>query len=109
MGEEKRKIPRIEFRLKVTINDELPGKMMNFCTGGAFIHTDNPSQFKAGDEEELAMKFPLENKPSKLKARVAHVTSRGIGVEFQDLSLRDTTAIDYCYDVFEHTLPFPGT
>ncbi len=86
----------------------MPSKIMNLSTSGALIHNRGPSNFKRGDEIELIMKLPLEKKTTRIKAEVAHGTG-DIGVKFKDLSPQDATDIKYCFDVFKHTLPMPGT
>ena len=109
MEQERREFPRIDFRLKVMINDhQRIGKIMNFSTTGAFIKTPSPLQLRRGDEIGLTMKLPLEKKPTRIKAQVTH-TDKGIGVNFIDLLPQDAADIEYCFDVFKHTLPLPGT
>ncbi|UCF56516.1 MAG: PilZ domain-containing protein [Deltaproteobacteria bacterium] len=110
MEQERRNVPRIEFRLKVMINfHPRPGKIMNFSTAGAFIQTRNPLEYRPGDEIELATKFPLEKKTSHINAQVAHVKSDGIGVRFRNVRPQDAADIEYCFNVFKNTLPLPGT
>jgi hypothetical protein len=41
----------------------------------------------------------------RLKARVAHVGDKGIGVEFLNLSDEDQKALNTCFNVFRYTLP----
>ena len=109
MEQERRKFPRIDFRLKVMINDgRSSGKLMNFSTSGAFIQTPSLSQLRQGDEIGLTMKLPLEKRPTRIKAQVAH-TEKGVGVKFIDLLPQDSTDIEYCFEVFKHTIPLPGT
>ena len=109
MEQERREAPRLDFRLKVMINEHQgSGKIMNFSTSGAFIQTPGPLHLRRGDEIGLSMKFPLETKTTRIKAQVAH-THKGIGVKFIDLLPQDAEDIDYCYQVFRHTLPLPGT
>lgn len=110
MGEEKRLCPRIEFHHLAFINGSKPaGKIVNLSTGGVFIETNNPRQYRSGKQVTLFTKFPLETKPMRIKAKVIHVREEGIGVEFQDLWGRESEAIENTFDVFKNTLPLPGT
>ena len=85
MEQERREAPRVDFRLKVMINNHQGlGKIMNYSTTGAFIQTPSPLQLRRGDEIGLSMKLPLETKTTRIKAQVAH-TDKGIGVRFIDL------------------------
>ena len=105
-----RRGPRIDFHLEVTIRG-LQGveSIENFSLYGLFVHAENPSRFKTGDEVSLIMKFPTEKKALQVKARVVHVSEKGIGVEFMDLPPSDATTIEYCFNVFKHTVPLPGS
>ena len=109
-SKEDRRSPRIDFRLEVTIRGlERVESIENFSLYGLFVHTDNPSQFKIGDEVSMIMKFPTEKKSLQVKARVVHVSKKGIGVEFMDLPPSDATTIEYCFNIFKHTVPLPGS
>ncbi|MDY6838962.1 MAG: PilZ domain-containing protein [Thermodesulfobacteriota bacterium] len=106
---EERRSPRIDFRLEVTIRGRHGLETVkNFSLYGVFVHTENPSQFEVGDEVQLTMKFPSEKKPLELKARVIHISEKGIGVEFLDLPPKDAMTIEYSFNVFKHTVPLPG-
>ncbi len=110
MEKEKRITPRIEFHHDVIINrSRKVRKMKNFSTSGAFILTDNPSQFEQGNKISLFMKFPLEKKPMVMHAEITHIEEEGIGVRFVDLLGRNADAVEYNFEVFKVTLPLPGT
>ena len=106
MGHEKRKNARIDFYLPVTIKG-YPGlnKVKDFSLGGLFIEIDDTSQFNEGDEIDLVMNLPHENKDMQVRALVMRVTGKGIGVEFVGLSPQDTMALEYCFHIFKHTVP----
>jgi len=108
MGKEKRRNARIDFYLPVTIKGHQGlKKVKDFSLGGLFIFIEmqDTSRFKQGNEIDLIMKLPHEKNPIELKARVARVTGKGIGAEFVDLSPRDAMALEYCFNVFKHTVP----
>ena len=106
MANEKRKDARIDFYLPVTIKGHQGlNKVKDFSIGGLFIEMQDTSRFKQGDEIDLIIELPHEKKPIEPKARVAHVTGKGIGVEFVDLSPQHAMAIEYCFHVFKHTVP----
>ncbi len=110
MEKEKRLTPRIEFHQDVIINrSRKVRKMKNFSKSGAFILTDDPSQFKQGNRISLFMKFPLEEKPTIMHAEVTHLEEKGIGVKFVDLLGRNADAVEYNFEVFKGTLPLPET
>ena len=110
MEEEKRLCPRIELDLPVAIKG-LKGinKTKDFSTGGMFIQTPNIAHFKPGDDIYLAAKLPLEEKPVKLRAEVAHVARSGIGVKFKDILGSVHNAIENTFRVFQATIPLPGS
>jgi len=111
MEQEKRRKPRIDFRLKVIIEGygkqgEI-GEFIDFSPFGAFIQLPDPSRLKKSDTVKLVMKLPPEEKTLRIKAEVAFVTSKGIGVQFKDVSPHDAADLDYCFEVFKGTLPLP--
>jgi len=109
-SKEKRGSPRIDFRLSVMVRGGQGLKeVRNFGLYGVFIQTEDPVQFKSGDEIYLKMKLPREKKAIQVKARVAHVSEKGVGIEFIDLPPRDAMSMDLCFSVFKHTIPLPGT
>ena len=108
MGKKERKNARIDFYLPVTIKGHQGlKKIKDFSLGGLFIFIEmqDTSRFKKGDEINLIMELPHEKNPIEPKARVARVTGKGIGVEFVDLSPNDAMALEYCFNVFKHTVP----
>ncbi len=110
MEDDRRLTPRIEFHHDVIINrSRKVRKMKNFSKSGAFILTDESSQFKMGNKISLFMKFPLEEKPTIMHAQVTHIDEEGIGVKFVDLLGRNEEAVEYNFEVFKVTLPLPET
>jgi len=109
-SEEKRKHPRIDFHLGVMIREHHGLKeIRNFGLGGVFVGTEDPSRFKSGEEVYLIMKFPSETKAMQVKSRVAHTSDNGFGVEFIDVSPKNAMSMEYCFNIFRHTVPLPGT
>jgi Tfp pilus assembly protein PilZ len=108
MSEDKRKNPRIDLDMEVRIKDHGLHKVKDLSLGGLFIQIQDTCQFKQGDEIELIMKLPVEKDPMRLNARVARVITDGIGVEFADLPPQEHMALEYCFNVFKHTIPIPG-
>jgi len=109
-SEEKRKHPRIDFHLRVMIRGRQGLKeIRNFGLYGAFVRTEDPSQFESEDEVYLIMKFPSEKSAMQVKSRVAHTSDKGIGVEFIDLNPKHAMSMEYCFNIFRHTVPMPGT
>jgi c-di-GMP-binding flagellar brake protein YcgR len=112
MGKQDRKYERIDFYLPVTIKGHQGlTKVKDLSLGGLFIFIEmqDTSRFKQGDEIELIMELPHEKNPIEPKALVARVTDKGIGVEFVDLSPRDTMALEYCFNIFKHTVPIANS
>ena len=110
MEDDRRLTPRIEFHHDVIINrSRKVRKMKNFSKSGAFILTDESSQFKMGNKISLFMKFPLEEKPTIMHAQVTHIDEKGIGIKFVDLLGRNEEAVEYNFEVFKGTLPLPET
>jgi Tfp pilus assembly protein PilZ len=110
MSQDNRRDPRIDFYLQVMIKGhEGLQKAKDFSMSGLFIQLVDPSIFNKGDEVHLVMKLPHENDPIRVKALVMRVTSEGIGVEFVDLQPQHAMALEYCFHVFRHTVPIPGT
>ena len=106
---EKRLAPRIEFQLDVVVRG-LKGvkKVSNFSTGGVFIQNEHSSSFKRGDKIELVTRLPLEKRIMLIKAQVAHVSSKGMGVQFLDVHGPCAQAIQSNFEVFKATVPLPA-
>jgi hypothetical protein len=106
---EKRLAPRIEFHLDVVVRGLKGVKhVTDFSTGGVFIQNESPSSFKRGDKIELVTRLPLEKRIMLIKAQVAHVTSKGIGVQFLDVHGPCAQAIQSNFEVFRATVPLPA-
>ncbi len=107
---ERRRSPRIDFHLSVMIRGQQGLRQIrNFGIYGVFIQTENSSQFKGGGKIYLAMKLPGEKNVMEAKARIAHISPKGVGVEFVDLAREDVRSVKHCFDFFKHTVPMPGT
>ena len=109
MIDDKRKSPRIDFYLDVDVEGKKGRKKVrNFGLYGFFVQIDNPSQYIVGENIRVVMRLPVEPKTLKLNARIAHVSEKGIGVEFKDLPPKESMSLEYCFHVFRHTTPLPG-
>ncbi|MBW2265390.1 MAG: PilZ domain-containing protein [Deltaproteobacteria bacterium] len=107
---EKRKSPRIDFRLDIQVKGQDGLRdVRNLGLYGIFIRTENPAQFQIGDSIYIEMKFPHETKALSMKARVSHISKKGIGVEFMDLPPQDAMSMESCFNIFKHSTPMPGT
>lgn len=106
MSAEKRKRPRIDLDAQVRIKHEGVYEVKDFGLGGLFIRSP---QFKPGDKIELVMSLPEEPKPVRLQARITRVTAEGIGVEFSNVPPQSKIPLEYCFNVFKHTLPIPDS
>jgi len=107
MTEGRRKNPRIDIQFRVTVKIKHKGvhEVQDLSVGGLFIETANPSEFQAGDEIELVMREPSDNKLMSLNARVVHVGTKGIGVEFLNVTEEDQKVLQACFDLFRYTWP----
>jgi len=107
---EKRLAPRIQFHLDVVVRGLKGVKQVNnFSTGGVFIQNEpSSSSFKRGDKIELVTRLPLEKRIMLIKAQVAHVTSKGMGVQFLDVHGPCAQAIQSNFEVFRATVPLPA-
>jgi len=101
--------PRIEFNLDVVFRG-FKGirQVSNFSIGGFFIRTGHASSFKRGDKIELVTRLPLEKRIILINAQVAHVTDKGVGVQFLDVHGTCAQAIQSNFDVFRATIPLPA-
>jgi hypothetical protein len=107
MSEDKRKNPRIDFYLPVTIKGhEGVKEIKDFSLSGLFVEVEDPSGFARGDMINLVIELPYD-KPIVVKARVMRLTDKGIGVEFVDLHPEDLIALGECFDIFKYTIPMP--
>lgn len=106
MEEERRRSPRTTFRLEVEVwGHQGPHKITDLSTSGVFIHTENSSQYKPGDEVDLVLKFPTEGEAMLIKAEVSRITEEGIGVRFVNLTPYYAEIIEKCYETFSDTTP----
>jgi c-di-GMP-binding flagellar brake protein YcgR len=109
MSKEKRKDPRIDLFVQVKIKHQGLHKVKDLSLSGLFILTPNASQFKRGEEIEVVLRLPGEDKPMYLDARVRRVATDGIGVEFVKVPPKEQAALEYCFDIFKHTVPLPNS
>lgn len=109
MSKDKRKNPRIDLYVQVRIKHQGLHKVKDLSLSGLFVQTPHPAHFNKGDEIELVLQLPEEDKPMRLEGRVARVTSDGIGVEFLRVPPKDQVALEYCFNIYKHTIPIPGT
>ncbi len=108
MTKDKRKHPRIDLDFQIIyigLKHERPHEAKDLSMSGLFIETANPSKFREGDEIELVMREPADNKLMLLDARVVRVGKNGIGVEFLNLTAEDQKTLKTCFELFRHTLP----
>ena len=110
MTGEQRKDPRIDFRLDVAVKGKKGSQeVRNFSPNGFFLHTDDPWQYKVGEAICVIMRLPNEKDSLELNARVAHVSEKGVGIEFMNLHPQDAMSVEYCFHIFKHTTPLPGS
>jgi hypothetical protein len=108
MTHEHRKQPRIDFHLNIAVKGQKgPQRIINFSPSGFFLSTEDPRQYQVGDEICVVMELPNEQAPRELKARVVHVSERGVGVAFMNLQPEDAVSVEYCFHIFKHTMPLP--
>ena len=82
-------------------------KIRNFGIDGAFIQTDDPLKFKSGGQILLVIKLPHEKRTIGVKASIAHVSAKGMGVGFVDVAPQDAMSLESCFNVFRETMPMP--
>jgi len=106
VGEDKRRHLRLEFHCPVRV-DGLKGlqKITDMSVGGIFVENAQASTFKKGQTLHLNIKLPTEYESIKVKAKVANVRDRGMGLEFVDLTQSHEQAIRVCFDAFKDTIP----
>lgn len=106
IAKEERKAPRVDFHLELEIwGHRGPNKIMDLSTSGLFIQTENPFQYKTGDEIDLVLKFPTEEEAMLLKAQVVRITIIGIGARFINITPHSAQIIETCYNAFKDTVP----
>jgi hypothetical protein len=109
LEKEKRLAPRIQFHLDVVVRGLKGVKQVSkFSTGGVFIQNEPSSSFKRGDKIELVTRLPLEKRIMLIKAQVAHVTTKGMGVQFLDVHGPCAQAIQSNFEVFKATIHLPA-
>jgi Tfp pilus assembly protein PilZ len=72
---------------------------MNISQSGVFIETRRP--IFVG--EEILMDFKIEgvNKTLKIKAKVVHASSRGVGIEFKNVDPTLSQILPAIFDLME--------
>jgi len=110
MGEEKRRVPRIDLYLPLTVKRrEGAKKIRDLSLTGLFIEADNTSSFQERDEVDLVIELPYEEDAMEVRARIIRVIRDGIGVEFVDISPQNAHTLEYWFNVYRHTVPIPGS
>ena len=108
VSDELRKTPRIDFHCPVIIEGFKGEKRItDISLKGVFIQCEYTlrRRLQVGQKLALFMKFPLQGHPIHVNARVVNVTECGIGCQFIELNQSSREAIEYCFNVFKHTLP----
>jgi c-di-GMP-binding flagellar brake protein YcgR len=103
---EKRHFPRLEFHCQARIHG-IKGRLgiTDISMGGIFIELEDHSTLRKGQTVYLCISLPTERDPIKVKARVANLNGRGIGVRFINLNRRNQNSIRFCFNTFKDTLP----
>lgn len=103
---ERRYFPRLEFHCQARIHG-FKGllKITDISLGGVFIELEDHSTLRKGQTLYLCIAMPTERDPIKVKARVATLNGRGIGVRFINLTRRNLNSIRFCFNTFKDTLP----
>jgi c-di-GMP-binding flagellar brake protein YcgR len=109
MRKERRKDTRIDLFVQDKIKHQGLHNVKNLSLSGLFIQMLNPSQFETGDKIEVVMQLPAEDKPTHLDARVRRIAMDGVGIEFVKVPPKQQVALQYCVDVFKHTVPLPNS
>lgn len=106
IGDNRRQHPRLEFHCPVRV-EGLKGiqKVTDMSVGGIFVQNEQASTFKKGQTLHLNIKLPTEYEPITIKAEVANVRDRGIGLKFVDLTQSHQQALRVCFDAFKDTIP----
>jgi c-di-GMP-binding flagellar brake protein YcgR len=103
---DKRHFPRLEFHCSVLIHGvHKISRVTDFSMGGIFVECEDPSAFEKGQTINLTMKLPNEVNPVKIKAKVADMRDRGIGLRFVDLTPANQEILRFCFNTFKDTLP----
>ena len=110
MDLDRRKDPRIDFHLELTI-DGYKGatEIRDLSLGGLLIKLDDPSHFSPGDVIVLVMLLPFEDKPVDVNAKVVRRTPEGIGVEYVKLSPYHKMMLEQCFHIFKSTMPIASS
>ena len=104
-----RRHTRIDFHLPIEIRGrEGLHNIKNLSLGGFFVETKAFRGFKTRDEIDVVMNLPLEEEPIQISPQIAHVTGKGVGMEFVNLAPLHAMALEWCFHVFRHTIPLPG-
>jgi c-di-GMP-binding flagellar brake protein YcgR len=93
MRKERRKDPRIDLFVQDKIKHHGLYNVKNLSLSGLFIQMPNPSQFQTGNEIEVVMQLPAEDKPTHLDAQVRRVATNGVGVAFVKVPPKQQVAL----------------
>jgi c-di-GMP-binding flagellar brake protein YcgR len=98
--------PRLEFHCPARIKG-LKGvfKITDISMGGAFLELKPGPNIKVGQTFNLVMKLPTEYDPINMKAKIANIRKRGIGIEFVEVSQKKQEIIRFCFETFKDTIP----
>ncbi len=108
VSDELRRTPRIDLHCPVIIEGFKGEKRItDISLGGVFIECENilRHRLRVGQQLGLFIKLPPQGDPVQAIVRVQNVGKRGIGCEFVGLNPKSREAIEYCFNVFKHTLP----
>lgn len=105
---EKRRSPRVEVGIAAMVEGfPSPQEIVNFSLHGVCLKMQSPSSLKPGQETCLTITIPHDKIVVRLKVRVAHVSHKGVGLEYLNLHPADVRTLEYCFNIFRSTIPMP--
>jgi hypothetical protein len=98
--------PRLEFHCPGRIKG-LKGiyKVTDISMGGAFLELKPGPVFKIGQTLNLVLKLHTEYDHINMKAKLANIRERGLGIEFMDITQKNQGIIRFCFETFKDTIP----
>ena len=106
MGQEQRNAQRIMCNMEVEIwGRKVQNDITDLSSSGMFIYTGTVSRFNLGDEIDLILKFPNDKEARMIKAIVARLEDKGMGVKLIKLTPDIVDAIKDCCCTLADTLP----
>lgn len=106
VSHERRQYPRLEFHCTAIFGDlNQVCKVTDLSLNGVFVEVEDKTGLEPGSQVNLTIKFPMQDRAIRFKAKIVNINRRGVGCQLVKLAPNAHEAIKNCFNTFSDTLP----